>query len=420
MHILMLSQFYAPTIGGEERHVQDLSTELARRGHQVAVATQWREGLPRFETVEGVRIYRVRSTVQRAGWLFSEPERRHYPPFPDPETALDLRQVIRKEQPQVIHAHNWMMYSLFPLRAWISAPVILTLHDYSLSCANRRLMTNGAPCQGPGLLKCLNCAMGHYGRIKGVGTVLAKAVMTPFESQSIDLFLAVSQAVADLNRLPERGLPYEIVPNFIPDDVQEQRDSSHPALARLPGSGYLLFVGDVSRDKGVHILLRAYAGLQDPPPLVLIGRNCLGSQPDLPSGVIFLGGMPHTAVMEAWQRSRIALVPSVWPEPFGIVALEAMACGRPVIASQIGGLAEVVVDQETGLLTPPGDVDALRQAIQRLLDHPETAERMGQAAQRRVALYKASTVVEKIEHIYQKLGYSPGRRKDGPSYSHSQ
>ena len=66
MRILMLAQFYAPIIGGEERLVQDLSVDLAQRGHQVAVATLWHAGLPRYEVDRGVEIYRVRSSVQRA------------------------------------------------------------------------------------------------------------------------------------------------------------------------------------------------------------------------------------------------------------------------------------------------------------------------------------------------------------------
>src|SRR5437660_74800 len=85
MRILMLAQFYPPTVGGEERHVRNLSIELAARGHDVAVATLWQEGAPALECDQGVRIHRIRGSLQRTTALFSEKERQHAPPFPDPE-----------------------------------------------------------------------------------------------------------------------------------------------------------------------------------------------------------------------------------------------------------------------------------------------------------------------------------------------
>src|SRR5437899_4028640 len=109
MRILMLAQFfYPPTIGGVERHVADLSIELAARGHDVAVATLCHKGFPEFEIDRGVRIHRIRGTMQRVGMLFSESDRRHVPPFPDPELMYALRRIILEERPDIVHAHNWM------------------------------------------------------------------------------------------------------------------------------------------------------------------------------------------------------------------------------------------------------------------------------------------------------------------------
>ena len=124
MNILMLAQFYAPIIGGEERHVQDLSVELVKRGHKVAVATLQSPGTPEFEIDQGVRIYRIKSTTQRASWLYKQPERSHHPPFPDPEVTRALRQIIKLENPQIVHAHNWMLYSFLPLKGWSGLPSV--------------------------------------------------------------------------------------------------------------------------------------------------------------------------------------------------------------------------------------------------------------------------------------------------------
>src|SRR5215471_10868223 len=109
MRILMLAQFYPPTIGGEERHVHNLSIELAARGHDVAVATLWHEGQKVFECDHGVRIYRIRGSLQRMDMLFVDQERHHSPPFPDPESLLALRRIILRERPEIVHAHNWIV-----------------------------------------------------------------------------------------------------------------------------------------------------------------------------------------------------------------------------------------------------------------------------------------------------------------------
>ncbi len=400
MRILMLAQFYAPDVGGEERHVQDLSIGLVRRGHEVAVASIWHPGRAEFEIDQGVHVYRLRSTIGRMGKVYSSTERLHAPSFPDPELTLKLWDLVEREQPDIIHAHNWMLHSFLPYSLLKDIPVVLTLHDYSFACPTKRLMYRGKRCSGPAFKKCLECSANHYGTLKGTTVALTNGLMKSFEKRAVDLFLTVSQATAIGNGLPGSGLPYQVIPNFVPDDIGRPFADLIPLIQRLPEPGYLLFVGDLSQEKGVDILLQAYAGLRDAPPLVLIGRKVSGIPNRLPENVYLLGSWPHEAVMEAWRRSSIALIPSVWEEPFGIVAIEAMSVGRPVVASRIGGLSDIVMDGETGLLIPPGDPAALQEAIQSLLDHPIERERMGTAGRVRANDYKASQVIQKIEQVY--------------------
>src|SRR6266566_1127367 len=162
MRILMLAQFYPPLISGEERYVRDLSLELIARGHDVAVATLWQEGLPPFECDQGVRVHRIRSSTQRMDALFRDKERRHAPPFPDPEALWALRRIIIHERPDIVHAHNWIVHSFTPLKVWSKAKLVVTLHDCSFICAKQDLEHEGAVCSGPGLMKCLECATEHY------------------------------------------------------------------------------------------------------------------------------------------------------------------------------------------------------------------------------------------------------------------
>ncbi|MFM8321612.1 MAG: glycosyltransferase family 4 protein [Chloroflexota bacterium] len=403
MRILMLAQFYSPVIGGEERHVQDLSIELVRRGHEVTVATLYLPGTAEFEIDQGVRIHRIKSSTQRAAWLYSQKERSHAPPVPDPEVLRTLRRIIGREKPDIVHAHNWLLYSFLPLKKRSRAPLVVTLHDYSLCCSQKRLMNAGVFCSGPELVKCMACAGGHYGKLRGGIISVTHRLASQAVYDAVDMFLPVSDATALYNRLDEHNLPYRVIPNFLPDDIERVNEGVDGYLERLPRGEFLLFVGDLSRDKGVDVLVRAYTGLTNAPPLVLIGRLRPDTPTDLPANVLALGSWPHPAVMEAWRRSSIGLAPSTCAETFGIVVIEAMAMGSPVIASRIGGLGDIVMDGENGLLAPPGDVDALRAAIQRLIDQPDVRLAMGEAARRRSAAFRASQVIPQIEDVYRKL-----------------
>src|SRR3990170_407667 len=139
----MLSQFYPPVVGGEEQLVRNLSRELAARGHTVAVATLGMDGGEAFDMDGQVRVYRLGSLTQRASWLYRDIGRRHAPPFPDLETAMELRRVLRRERPEIVHAHNWMLHSFLPFKRSSGAALVVTLHDYSLVCAQKRLRCQG-------------------------------------------------------------------------------------------------------------------------------------------------------------------------------------------------------------------------------------------------------------------------------------
>ncbi|GAC1381088.1 MAG: hypothetical protein NVS4B7_03550 [Ktedonobacteraceae bacterium] len=420
MRILMLAQFYRPLIGGEERYVRDLSIELVARGHEVAVATLEQEGVPTFECDQGVRVYRIPASMQRMDAAFSEKARRHAPPFPDPEFLWALRRIIRREQPEIVHAHNWIVHSFTPLKAWSKAKLVVTLHDCSLICAKQSFEYNGAVCSGPGPTKCLGCAVEHYGAARGLPITLANWVGTRIEHHTVNMFLPVSRAVAEATQLAEHWLPYQVIPNFVPDNLGQLQDDADPLLAQLPKDGYLLFVGDMGRGKGEDVLLRAYTKMASQVPLVLIGRAGSGFSENLPPNVHVLQSWPHAAVMSAWQRSTIALTPSTSFDSCPTVALEAMAMARPIVASRIGGLPDIVVDGETGFLVPPGNERALREAIQHLLDDAELRGRMGSSGQKKVVEFQARTVVPRIEQVYQELvQHGSLRERDDNKGQHS-
>ena len=230
---------------------------------------------------EGVRVHRVRSTTQRLAGA-NQTGRPYLPPIPDPDVVRALAAIVDEERPQIVHAHNWMIHSFLPLKSTSGARVVMTLHDYGVACAKKSLIWHERPCSGPGFTKCLHCAARHYGTARGELITLGNwATRWPLRG-AVDTFLPVSAAVARGNELDEMGVRYEVVHNFVPDDVANE-GADDPATAstnsgKLPQEPYWLYVGTLSQHKGVGVLLEAYesvsrcssAGANRPP---LCGRS---------------------------------------------------------------------------------------------------------------------------------------------------
>ncbi|HET9153193.1 MAG TPA: glycosyltransferase family 4 protein [Solirubrobacterales bacterium] len=399
MRILMLTQSYAPIVGGIEHMVEDISGELAKRGHDVAIATLRQ---PQSEPVGSAEVpaFGLRTSIHNLPGLHLDEERSHAPPAPDPLTTRELRQLKKRFRPDIVHAHDWLVHSYLPLDRRSGPALLLSMHDYGLTCATRRFMHRGTSlCGGPGPVKCVRCACEVYESVaKGAPTALGTRLSERRVRKHVDVFLPVSTAVRDLCRLGPEDT-HRVINNFVTGQPPPLGDP--PELSQLPTEPFIMYFGDVSEEKGVHNLVAAYRELDAPPPLVLIGRRIPGEIEDT-GGALALGRMPHRLVLEALRRSLFTVAPSIWSDPFPVVALEAAAAGKPTVASRIGGLQDSVVDGETGFLVPPGDRPALAQAMRRLLEDTELRERMGAAAAARQAeLYTPATVIPQYEEAYE-------------------
>jgi glycosyltransferase involved in cell wall biosynthesis len=152
------------------------------------------------------------------------------------------------------------------------------------------------------------------------------------------------------------------------------------------------------------VLIDAYQSLEREIPLVLIG-TCRDDTPRLfPHGVVVEQDVKHEDVLAAWRHALIGFAPSICVEGFGIAAAEAMAAGRLVVASALGGLCDIVADQKTGILCPPGNPRRLREAVRQLIDDDAACERMGTAARlRAAAMFSLGRVADEVEAIYASL-----------------
>ncbi len=397
----MVTDFYPPVIGGVEVLVWHLARELSGRGHDVAVATIRSADLPALEERDGVRIHRLCLTSQRAASLYSRAQRPWAPPVPDPEALRALRRIVALERPDIVHGHDWLARSFIPIKRRSHARLVMSLHYYTLSCAKKSLMYRGSPCSGPGLTKCLGCGTRHYG-LKGPPIVLGNFAFAASERAAVDMFLPVSKATARGNGLVGRDLPFEVMPNFVPDPTGPSAETEG-YVAQLPDEDFFLFVGDLRNAKGLPVLLEAYASMQDGPRLVLIGKATPETPTRLPPGAVMFQDWPNSAVLVAHERGLATIVPSIWPEPFAMVILEAMVAGRPVIGSAIGGIPEAITHGENGLIVPPGDVAGLRRAMERLCVDATLRDRLARNAAARRDNYRPHTVVPRFERVYADL-----------------
>ena len=204
-------------------------------------------------------------------------------------------------------------------------------------------------------------------QVHGTDVELARRVPLParWVLRHARLVIAPSTALAEevrrLGAEDVRVIPHGIA---LPAAVGEEADPPE-----------ILYAGRLSPEKGVRELVAAADGL----PLVVAGDGPL--RDEVPGA---LGFVSHDELGRLYERAAVVACPSR-REGFGVVCAEAMAHGRPVVAGDVGGLRDLVVHEETGLLVPPGDVEALRAALQRLLGDAELRRRFGEAGRTRIA-----------------------------------
>jgi glycosyltransferase involved in cell wall biosynthesis len=400
--ILQVTDNYAPATGGLERTVQLLARELAARGHHVEVATLSRLDAPAREAEGPVTVHRLDGLTRHLRRFSTDPGHQFHPTMADPQLVRRLQELVDTMRPDVVHAHGWILHSCLKLRLPPGSALVTTLHDYGLVCAKKTMIHHeelDASCSGPALRKCLSCAKASYGAAKGTALTLG---LTQARSgfDRVAMFLPISDALAQAclpGVAPER---IEVLPSFVADDV-----AAHPGPRPdfLPEGDFVLFVGALGEHKGVGLLARAHARMKTAVPLVVIGSRRadtpeLTGTPERP--VVMHSGVPHAQIMAAFAAAAAVAVPSRWPEPQGLVAVEAMTSGVPVAASRIGGLTELVDDGVTGLLVEPGDADALAGALDDLLADPGRRRRMGVAGRARAEQYLAAAVLPRMIEAY--------------------
>ena len=406
MKVMQVNKFWR-VHGGSERYVFELSRMLAERGHEVIpFAMQDPANEPSRYSSMFVSPVELSDPYRLPLWKrFAIAARILY----SKEAASRIAIVADLSHPDIAHMHNIYHHlspSILPPLVDRGVGIVMTIHDYKLLCPALRFYNNGQVCERCRPFRYLSCFEGRcVQNSRGASLLCATEMffhdMLHAYTDKIDRFIAPSHFVA--GKLVTRGLEPEkivVIPNFV--------DSNRWQPAGEGGS-YILFSGRLTQEKGILTLIRALAGLPGI-PLKIVGSGMadgptrqlareLGAE-----NIDFLGFKSEEEVRRLVQGSSFVCVPSEWYENAPMSALEAFACGKPVVGTRIGGIPEMVREGETGLLAEPGDELDLREQVERLWEEPELAIRMGGNARHLIETdYSPITHYDKIINAYQQV-----------------
>ena len=366
----------APQNGGVTIYVRELARALAREGWPVDVVTRRDDPRKRaFETMDGVRILRIPAgPAQR---LPNDAIAEHLP-----EALESLREIAAARPYQVVSSHYWLSGHLGDiLSGERGVPHVHTLHSLGISRPGRDPVTRRRVEIERRLLK--RARIVTLGR-RDFGIYAEKYGVVPPR-------LAAIPAGVDAGR-------------FAPGEARVARR----AVGLDETGPWIGYVGRLTREKGIDDLIRAFALLRersDRVGLFVVGGAQRNSRvPELRAlaeglgvapWVRFLGPIPNKKVSDAYRAADIVAVPSHY-EAFGLVALEARACGIPVVASDVGGLRELVAPESGGCRVAPGDARAWADALRDALDPRELVARANAAVCADTSAYSWPAIARRI------------------------
>ncbi len=344
MKIIMISNEFPPSIGGVQTHVYELSRAIVRLGHEVSVVTRLaNNSLPKLEMMDGVRV--VRTKLSNNHLLY------------DVKLHRLLKKMVQEEGYEALHVHG-----MRPLKACgkLGVPVIFTNHTSSF-------------------LK----------RVKKGVRVLEKMRK---QLNIADRVLAPSEELVDATKLTGYKGPVHFISNgvdtarFYPSEtglrsklgIPEQAFVAVLARRLVEKNGVLFFakaVAMTTRDD-LHVIVAGDGADRGAFEQIIEDAGCSDR-------VHFLGGVDNSQMPEVFASGNVSVLPSLM-EATSIAGLEGMACGLPLIGSRVGGIPVIVEDKVSGVLVDPGSPEQLSEALIRMLDDRETAQRMGLASLEKV------------------------------------
>lgn len=316
----------------------------------------------------------------------------------------EVRTLVAQHRPDVMHVHNTLPLvspSVFWAARSMGVPSVMTLHNFRLLCPQAMFLREGRLCEDCVGHVPWRAVMHQCYRGSAVQTGVLAASVTLHRMlgtyRHVDRFVALSQFARD--KFVAGGLPAERVvvkSNFVEDCAGEVCGAS---LSRRGG----LFVGRLSPEKGIRVLLDAARDWPDG-SVEVIGHGPMEEDVRSAGHVVYAGSLPLPTVLQRMAASAFLLVPSICYENFPRTIAEAFCMGLPVIASRLGGMAEIVEDGVTGLLFEPGQRADLSEKVQWAHAHPTEMAAMGKAARRRYERdFSPQSNLMQLEELYRSV-----------------
>ncbi|MFH1032691.1 MAG: glycosyltransferase family 4 protein [Chloroflexota bacterium] len=379
MKIALISPYDFAYPGGVANHITSLCHNLSRMGHDVKVIAPASRAVPSigsgFIPIGTPRPVPASGSIVRTTlslWLSSK-----------------VKNILDREKFDVLHLHEpfvpMLNYTMLRLSDTVN---IGTFH----SCGSRLSYNIGWP----------------------ITTILMRRLARKLNGK-----IAVSEPAMNYVGRYVPG-PYEIIPNGV--DLQHFSGDITPISEFCDGKQNILFVGRLERRKGLNYLLRAYYYVKQKVPnsrLIIVGPGTMlrrnyekWIKNHNLKDVVFTGFVPYADLPRYYQTADIFCAPATGRESFGIVLLEAMALGKPVVATNIAGYASVLTDNEEGLLVTPKDGNSLAQALISLLGDKALRQQMGAKGKAKAREYSWENVAQKVYNFYLKSINNSSRSQD--------
>jgi glycosyltransferase involved in cell wall biosynthesis len=330
------------------------------------------------------------------------------------DTFVEFGDLLDREKPDVVHVHNFFMLispSIYGACRHRGVPVVQTLHNFRLLCPSSNLFRDNHVCEEcpeDGLWHSIQHACYRDSRAATATVVLMLAWHRLFKTwdKSINRYIALTNFARE--KFIAEGFPADrivVKPNFLESDPGPREQSGD----------YAVFIGRLSPDKGVSTLLEAWERLPRQYPLRIVGDGILRNELEAKVrgrglNVTFCGYLSRQDSISTLKHARFLVMPSLGYETFGMVIVEAFACGIPAISSRQGAMQEIVRDRVTGLQFTPGDSVDLAQKVEWAWNSPLEIEAMGREGRREYEeRYTAKKNYEMLMGIYEGVVKSQGR-----------
>lgn len=319
----------------------------------------------------------------------------------------DVKNHLNCLKPDIVHVHNFfplLTPSVYDACIEINIPVVQTLHNFRTICPGALLSRNSIVCE-----KCITRSPYHsvfhkcYKNSFFGSFFVAKMVEYHRKNKTwqykVNRFIALTEF--GKNKFIEAGFPTKkiiVKPNFIEDPLKSKKNISNARKIKA------LFIGRLSPEKGVDILIKAWENIHY--PLEIAGTGPLFSKlkESVPDNISFFGQLSKEEVIHKMLESSFLIMPSICYEGFPLVIVEAFACSLPVVASRLGSMEEIIQDGVTGMHFKAGNADDLAEKVNAMFASQERLKQMGINARNEYeAKYTPEKNYELLMGIYNKV-----------------